>query len=465
MDSKIRLQIQVLLFLFIHTTSAAQCWESVAKGYFHYVAVKEDGTLWAWGANYSGQLGDGTNTHRLVPTQIGTDTDWAKVEAGSSHSLGIKQDGTLWAWGDNEYYQLGIGNTADRNEPTQIGTDNDWQLMDGGNYHTIAIKSNGTMWSWGENIESVLGFGVGVQYAAVPTQLGTDTDWKTVSTSTWHVQAIKTNGTLWAWGRGDGHLLGNGSNTDVHVPTQVGTASDWSKISIGNESNSAIKTDGTLWTWGLNDYGQLGHGQFPPPSYVPRKVGVANDWDIVANLGISMLALKTDGTLWSWGNDGWGHLGFGFLTGGFSTPTQVGTANDWEAVYKSANACNFSGLKTDGTLWVNGRNAYGEIGNGTTQVEIPLFAHTCTQLNTQETFAAVHKLRVYPNPATTFFAVDYEGSQQKFEYFIYDMTGRIAQSGYSFPGDKIEIQQMLPGIYLLRTTMDTKSYTHKLVKN
>ena len=140
-------------------STAAADWSSVGTGSYHTIALKVDGTLWAWGRNATGQLGDGTTTNRSVPTQESTAAaDWSSVSAGSYHTIALKEDGTLWAWGDNRYGQLGDGTTTDSLVPTQESTAAaDWISFSGGIYHTIALKEDGTLWAWGYNRSGQLG--------------------------------------------------------------------------------------------------------------------------------------------------------------------------------------------------------------------------------------------------------------------------------------------------------------------
>jgi len=124
----------------------ATTWQSVAAGYTHTVALRTDGSLWTWGSNTSGQLGDGTTTTRSSPARVGTST-WKAIAAGSSETFAIRSDGTLWAWGNNSFGQLGDGTTVSRVVPTQIGAPTTWQSVAGGGLHTLAIRSDGTLWT------------------------------------------------------------------------------------------------------------------------------------------------------------------------------------------------------------------------------------------------------------------------------------------------------------------------------
>ncbi len=183
--------------------------------------------------------------------------------AGSWYSTAIKSDGTLWAWGDNEYGQLGNGTTTGSSIPIQESTtSSDWSSVGAGEYHIAAIKSDGTLWAWGFNLDGELGNGTNTD-SSVPVQEHTaSSDWSSVSAGSGHTAAVKSDATLWAWGYNFFGQLGNGTNTDSNVPVQESTASsDWSSVNAGDEFTTAIKSDGgTLWAWGANYYGQLGNG-------------------------------------------------------------------------------------------------------------------------------------------------------------------------------------------------------------
>jgi hypothetical protein len=322
-------------------------------------------TLWGWGNNAKGQLGVGDTTNTSDPTQVSADTDWASVTAGGSNTFAVRTDGTLWGWGDNEFGQLGLGDTTDRTSPTQVGTDTDWLTASTGNGHTLALRTDGTLWAWGSNDSGQLGLGDTTNRTS-PTQVGTATTWASIATGGNHALAVRTDGTLWAWGNGGQGKLGLGDTSNRTSPTQVGTATTWATASGGNGHTLAVRTDGTLWAWGQNNNGQLGLGDTTGRTS-PTQVGTDTNWASVSTGGITAggnhsLGVRTDGTLWAWGNNGQGRLGLGDTTNRTS-PTQVGTDTDWADVAAGNHSL---GLRTDGTLWAWGSNGSGQLGLGDT---------------------------------------------------------------------------------------------------
>ncbi|MFC1525027.1 RCC1 domain-containing protein [Planctomycetota bacterium] len=282
-------------------------WQAIACGRWFVLALKTDGTLWAWGWNQNGQLGVGDTLHRYAPAQVGTDTDWVEIVAGMAHSLARKSDGTLWAWGWNNNGQLGLGDNTDVWTPTQVGTDSTWTAIAGGFYHTLAISTTGSthqLWACGNNTDAELGLGYTSTSATTFTRVGTGTNWSKIASGNcaMHNLAIKDDGTLWGWGYNSDYDLGLGHNTSpITETTQIGTDTDWAEAGVGCLYGLALKTNGTVWAWGPNESGQCGQGDFVTPVTTPKQVGFSTNWASIGDGYDTSYAILSDGTAWGWG--------------------------------------------------------------------------------------------------------------------------------------------------------------------
>jgi alpha-tubulin suppressor-like RCC1 family protein len=356
--------IVAFLVLFSINSMFSQCWKEISGGGFdginHSLAIRTDGTLWAWGRNNEGQLGDGTTISNNAPIQIGNDTNWLSISAGVSSSVALKTDHTLWSWGDNV-----------TNFPVQISMDSDWQKISCGQSNNFAIKTNGTLWTWTQN-------------SPIPIQIGVDSNWKTISSNLGLIHAIKTNGTLWGWGSNYYGGIGDGTTINKSNPVQIGVDADWDKISNGEQCGFAIKTNGTLWAWGWNNDSQLGDGT-TIDKLNPIRLGTDTDWSMISTKYHFTMALKNNNTLWMWGGSWMGN-------NANHIPTQLGTENNWSKI--TTGGANLAlALKSNNTLWDFSQNP-----NPPTQI-------SCISLNFND-FVQEENYLVYPNPAKSDFTIE-----------------------------------------------------------
>jgi alpha-tubulin suppressor-like RCC1 family protein len=259
------------------------------------ISLKTDGTIWSWGSNSVGQMGINASVgyNFSSPRQIGALTTWTQVKAGYNRAFGIRSDGTLWAWGSNTDGQLGDGTRTNRASPVQVGALTNWSSVAGGQGPVVAVKTDGTLWSWGNGTYGALGLGNTTYYSS-PKQVGSLTNWSKVSARWNTCFAIKTDGTLWAWGQNQSGQLGIGNRINYSSPMQIGALTTWLTIAAGSYFALAIKTDGTLWLWGDNSYGKFGNNTIISVSSPIQTISGGANWrSAEISLGITT-AIRED---------------------------------------------------------------------------------------------------------------------------------------------------------------------------
>ncbi|MFD1953876.1 fibronectin type III domain-containing protein [Paenibacillus thailandensis] len=329
---------------------------TMVAGGHHTLALNQNGTVWAWGSNEYGQLGDGSTTNRSTPVQVQGLSSATAIALGDNHSLAIKSDGTVWAWGSNGYGQLGDGSIIERHTPVQVEGLSSVIDIAANFGHSLALKSDGTVWAWGNNELGQLGDG-STTNRSTPVQVQGLDSVIAISAGYGHSLALKSDGTVWAWGNNELGQLGDGSTTNRSTPVQVQGLSSMVDIASGDYHNLAIKSDGTAWAWGTNWLGELGDGSYYP-QYTPVQVqDLSSVIDVAAGYEHSV-ALKSDGTVWIWGNDEFDPWGYGH-----GWPVQV---QELRSVVEIAAGNQHSlAVKNDGTVWAWGKNDYGQLGDGT----------------------------------------------------------------------------------------------------
>ena len=324
-----------LVFRSSPTQIPGSTWSQGEGTLYGSAVIRTDGTLWSWGYNIYGILGQNqpSNANYSSPVQI-PGTNWAYVTVGQTQMAATKTDGTLWAWGSNQRGQLGQNQGPAQlhsiSSPVQIpGTT--WSKINTGNGRSFGIKTDGTAWSWGYNNYGYLAINSNTQRSS-PVQIP-GTTWKHINDGQYHASAVKTDGTLWTWGYEGQGALGQNNLIRYSSPVQIGGGTDWEYVASGNYTNFAVKTNGELWVWGYNNYGQLGvnsRTNYSSPIQLPGTWGTESG-KIDADYFGHSFAVKTDGTLWTWGRDHNGELGQNSRVSK-SSPVQVGSRTGWDKV-------------------------------------------------------------------------------------------------------------------------------------
>lgn len=327
------------------------------------------GLVSTWGINDTGQLGDSSSASicRSSPAAVvGGFIDWNVASAGQNHNVAVRTNGTAWSWGDGSFGVLGNNSVfVPFSSPVSVvGGFTDWCAVSSGSCHNAAIRTNATAWSWGLNFYGQLGDYSTTNRSSPVSVVGGFTDWSAVSAGVAHTLALRANGTAWAWGRGtDGRLGNNNTATLASSPVSVvGGLTDWCRISAGGYHSLAVRTNGTAWSWGKNSIGALGDNTTTSRSSPVSVVGGFTDWCAVSAGLDHSLGVTTNGSAWAWGAGG--RLGDNTNSNQSSPVSVVGGFTDWCAL--GAGTFHSAAVRTNGTAWAWGSNSKGQLGDNST---------------------------------------------------------------------------------------------------
>jgi alpha-tubulin suppressor-like RCC1 family protein len=414
------------------------------------IVLKSDGTVWTWGANLGGRLGLGIDSASLGRSLIPVEVHGAgnvsflnpvtAIMAGETHNMALKSDGTVWSWGYNFIGELGDGTTNDAATPVQVGLGSVPPLtgvtkLGGRTYFSLAVKSDGSIWAWGMNWNGQMGNGTitptGPQ-ALAPVMVSNSQPGHVVNNPlqvscgyTYGV-ALLTNGTVWVWGTGLHGELGAGTNTQSLIPIQVPGLSNITAISSGWKHTLALKSDGTAWAWGLNSHGELGDGTANNRSNAVQVLNLSNAV-MVSGGDYNSIALRGDGTVWKWGLNDVGELGIGVTDNAgigpavdlIAHPLPIQVTNDmfgngFSNVVKVSNRDYHNiAAKADGSVWMWGANDQGQCGNGTTNATlrptpvVGMGARVGLALNVQKSVQAGQVDLRWSSATGEFFSVEF----------------------------------------------------------
>lgn len=334
----------------------------VSAGASHTILAKSDGTVWAWGGNSEGQVGDGTTTSRSAPIQVLAISGAVAVSAGYYHSVALTSEGAAWAWGRNMYGQLGDGTSTQRLSPVQVPGLSGVTAVAGSENSTYALKGDGTVWAWGHNNEGQLGDGTKTDRFS-PVQVQGLSNVAAVSAGALHGAALRSDGTVWTWGCNVFGALGDGTTTSRLTPIQVPSLSGMIGIAADGYHTLAVKNDGTLWAWGTGSFGELGNGAMPMFSSTPvQAIGLTAAAAAEAGAYHS-IALLDDGTLAACGYNLYGQLGDGTNTNRSIAVPVLGISS---VVAVGAGYLHTVAIVDNGTVWAWGHNHDYQLGDGTT---------------------------------------------------------------------------------------------------
>jgi alpha-tubulin suppressor-like RCC1 family protein len=320
----------------------------------------------SWGANGNAELGDGTTTSRWQPADVRTSNDLTQVAAGLVHALAVRSDGTVWAWGLNAWGELGDGSTTERSEPVQVAGLTGITQVAAGAFFSLALRSDGTVWAWGANQNGQLGRKTVTGHEVTPARVAVLNHVTKIAAGNDFALALRSDGIVFAWGHGQSGQLGNGGTADSPVPVKIAGLARVTGIAAGWDASLATENNGisaitSVWAWGANQDGQLGDGTLAGHATPERVTGLP-----VYIAGLSAgdgfaAVLGTDGSVWDWGANGIGELGLALESSIVTRPVNAIAAGSG-ITQLAAGVSHMLALKSDGTVRSWGWNQSGQLG-------------------------------------------------------------------------------------------------------
>jgi RHS repeat-associated protein len=356
-----------------------------ATGGGHSAAIDNSGLLWMWGSNSNGQLGDNTTTQHNIATALTGFGNTAAVALGGAYTLALKADGTVWAWGANTRGQLGDNTTTERHTPVQVSGLTGVIAVATRTSSSYALKSDGTLWAWGSNDSGQLGDNTATQ-RNTPVPVSGITTAKAIAAGDSSAYALRANGTIAAWGLNSNNQLGDGTTSIRYTPVSVSGISSATQFAVGGFHGIALNGDGTVSTWGLGSDGQLGNGGTANAPTAATVSALTGKSITTVSAGRSMsLAIGSDGSVYTFGDNTYGQLGNGTTTDA-PNPTQPADGYGPDQSSTPGGANHTLEVRTDGTVSASGLNTNGQLGDGTTtQRTSPVLVNGLKNISTTAT--------------------------------------------------------------------------------
>ncbi len=461
--------ITVFVFhsFFIKTVSA----QTIAAGLNFSLSVCHDSTVKSWGYNYYGQLGLGDTIDRLAPVIVNGLTGIAAVDAGEWHFIALKNNGTVWSAGNNNNGQLGNGIIGNSSVPVQVFGLSTIRSIASGQNHCLALKNDSTVWAWGYNLYGQIGDGtttiVACQCKPSPVPIANLNNVIALAAGGNHSLALRSDSTVWAWGKNTNGQLGDSTNNDSSIPIKVNGLNGIIAISAGGIHSLALKADGTVYSWGGNVNGQLGDSTILDINYPKQLNGLTNVMAISAGFNHSM-ALKSDSTIWSWGHNNYSQLGDGTLADRhFPVPASglTGIASI------EAGGVHSMAEKNNATLQAWGNDYYG-LGDGMVVHfgcecrMIPItVTNWCSVVSVEETNEEDQGIIIFPNPFSVQAVISFNREQTNTLVKFHDVLGKEIKAMVLNNEKNLIIQknEMPTGIYFLQIIDSNKNIINKKI--